>query len=177
MRFIKIKWLFLLLMLASIIVFLISIIDMSLNKSGWYPFVIASYVVLIILTIVLMVLTRVIIFPGLFKKLVEFEKIPKGELRHFKCPQCNSFFALEEAYKQQCPIEITCPSCGVAGIIPLQPQTMKGTIPKKKSKLLRFKCDKCSEEIILWAEGSDITTDVKVTICPYCGEQKHLKKI
>ncbi len=177
MKVVRTRWPFVLLILAGIAVLLVSFVDMVLQK-GWFQHVIVSYIILIILAVVLIVLTKVIEAPEIFKELEEFEKLPGGRINHFKCPQCGSFFAIQEAqHEQKHTLKITCPSCGVTGAIPLKPQTNKEKIPSKKSKPLRFKCDKCNEEIMVWAEGGDIVTDVKITVCPYCGEQNTLRKI
>ncbi len=116
------------------------------------------------------------------KKLIgnieEFKKTLKGGLNHFKCPNCKGIFAIKRSKNNnKKPIKMTCPDCGILGIIPSNPLCIEEEIPEKKSLKTNFKCLICGEEITIWAEGTDLYNNTQVFSCPFCGTKKPLKKL
>jgi predicted RNA-binding Zn-ribbon protein involved in translation (DUF1610 family) len=108
----------------------------------------------------------------------EFEKTLKGSLYHFKCPNCNGFFAVKKSkndYKQ--PVKMTCPDCGEIGFIPFNPMFIEEEIPEKKSIKANFKCSICREGLTIWAEGTELYQDVHVYSCPFCGKEETMKRL
>jgi len=177
MRWVRLLYLNLILILAFWILFF-SIYDIVIGR-GWMLAVLASYAILIIL-----IITAILYFyskkpaPIIPISVEEFEKSLKGGLYHFKCPSCNGIFAIKKSKgNNNKPIKMTCPDCGMIGIVPPNPDVVEEDIPEKKSVKASFKCNVCGEGVTIWAEGTDLYRRVSVYTCPFCGEQKPLKKL
>ena len=65
----------------------------------------------------------------------------------------------------------TCPDCGNIGLVPSKPRLISEEVPEKKSVNKNFTCERCGEGIMVWAEGADLATGLRVYSCPYCGTQ------
>jgi len=175
MRGVKLFYLNLILILAFWILFF-SLYDIIFGRD-WMLIVFVSYAVLMIL-----IITIILHFYG-GKSVIpisveEFEKSLKGGLYHFKCPSCNGIFAIKKSKgNNNKPIKMTCPDCGKIGIVPSNPHTVEEEIPEKKSVKASFKCNVCGEGVTIWAEGTNLYRRVAVYTCPFCGEQKPLKKL
>jgi len=145
--------------------------------SDWVKPILASYVILIFISITLIFLIS-IRKPYESYIIKEFEKTLEGGLYHFKCSCCNGIFAIKKSSrKNKNPIKLTCPDCGRVGIIPSVPTCIKEAIPVKKSLKANFKCRYCREGITIWAEGAELYNDVCVYSCPFCGEEKTMNYI
>lgn len=142
----------------------------------WKIFLIASYIVLIVLIIITFIIRR--------RKPVrqigsveEFEKSLKGGLYHFKCPTCYGIFAVKKSKSNdKRPVKMNCPDCGSFGFIPPNPVCIKAEIPEKKSIKANFRCIECGEGITVWAEGKDLYDNIIVYSCPFCGVEKKLDR-
>jgi predicted RNA-binding Zn-ribbon protein involved in translation (DUF1610 family) len=169
----KMKWPFIALIIAGIILMFLAGYDIVLNK-GYFQHIVAAYLILIILAILLIVITAITTPKPkeLFEKVEEFKEGAEEEgVSHFKCPKCNAHFALQELkFQQNNLFKMTCPSCGIVGKISLNPQILEEKLPKTKSRGLNFKCTNCEEEMVIWLEGNKkILDDTKILICPNCG--------
>lgn len=175
MYWIKSKWPFIIFILLSLCVFILTIYVLIFNLE-WKIFLIALYTLLIIIIILTIIFRR-------SKKIrhigsiEEFEKSLKGGLYHFKCPTCNGIFALKKSKSNnKRPIKMNCPDCGSFGIIPPNPVCIKEDIPEKKSRKANFRCMECGEGITVWAEGKDLYDNIIVYSCPFCGVKKNLNR-
>lgn len=157
-------------------IFLFTLFDIYYNK-GWKTYLLISYSLIIILNLFLIYI-RIIDTKKLYNNIEEFEKTLKGGLYHFKCPTCTGIFAIKRSKSNdKKPVKMTCPDCGIIGIIPTYPLSIEEEIPEKKSLKANFKCLNCGEAITIWAEGTDIQKNIRIFSCPFCGITKPLKKI
>ena len=158
----------------AFIVLLFSIWDIIYHEL-WLERIIALYGILIILTLLFLV-SKEKKKPVVKKNIDEFEKSLKGKLHHFKCPSCGGIFAIKKSkYNNKKPFTLTCPDCGTTGTIPSKPSQIIEEIPEKKSVNKNFKCETCGEWIMVWAEGTDLVSDIHVFSCPYCGAKQDMR--
>lgn len=138
-----------------------------------------SVIVVLILVALFLLFLRNLLVLGFEKSVEEFAKTLHGGLFHFKCPRCNGFFAIKKSKgNNKKPVKIKCPHCGSKGVIPGKYSTVfEEEIPEKKSLATNFKCLNCGEGLTVWAEGGSLYSNVEVFTCPYCGEEKTMKKI
>lgn len=156
-------------------VFLFTLFDISFDKD-WKTYLLISYGLIIILTLILIYI-KIKNTKKLYINIEEFEKTLEGGLYHFKCPSCTGIFAIKKSKSNdKKPVKMTCPDCGIIGVIPSYPLIIEEKIPEKKSIKTSFKCLTCGEAISVWAEGTDLHNDIKVFSCPFCGIKKPLKK-
>jgi predicted RNA-binding Zn-ribbon protein involved in translation (DUF1610 family) len=165
-------------LLLGILLFIVSLYDIF-SDQGWIQEILAVYGILIILVfILLLVNTRKPSAEKINKTVEEFEKTLKGRLHHFKCPKCTGIFAVKKSRQNnKKAFTLTCPDCGYVGRIPSKPTVVEAEIPEKKSVNINFKCSKCGESVSLWAEGTQLHSDIKIHTCPYCGEKQTMKNI
>lgn len=176
MNFLQSKMTFLIFLILSVILFIVSIADVVFYLN-WFSTVIISYAIILILLVVFFFMqnTSSLNFEGTVE---EFEKTLKGGLYHFKCPNCQGLFAVKKSKKNnKKPVKMTCPDCGFIATIPSNPKQIEQEIPEKKSIGVNFRCNHCGEGITIWAEGADLFSDVQVFSCPFCGLKKNMKKI
>ena len=149
-----------------------------MSDKGWINVILASYLLLLILTVVLIILRSIKTFDAT-GTLEEFEKTLEGGLFHFKCPVCNGFFAVKKSkHNDEKIVRMNCPDCGTLGFIPPHStMIMEEEIPEKKSVGINFRCLKCEEGITVWAEGSELHPDLNVHTCPFCGAEQTMKRI
>lgn len=169
-------FIFIFLLFFSVIVFFLSLWDIIFNKN-FLTLNTMLYGILFGLSILFL------LFPAIKRKyhrdyISTFKKTLYGRLYHFKCPHCNGFFAIKESmYTTKGKTVITCPDCGRLGRIQPDPPMIIGGIPENKSKNIVFQCLQCGESLKLWAEGSELYPSLRVFSCPFCGENKPLRKI
>ncbi len=175
MNWIRSRWPFIILILLSILVVSLSIVDILFNRD-WTSFILMSYAILIILFFLIILLRSQKTY--LVKTtLEEFEKTLTGGLYHFKCPSCSGIFAIKKSKSNnKKPVKMTCPGCGIIGTIPSSPASIEEEIPEKKSIGVNFKCSSCGEGVTIWAEGTELYSDVNVYSCPFCGKQKTMNR-
>jgi predicted RNA-binding Zn-ribbon protein involved in translation (DUF1610 family) len=162
-------------MVLACIVLLFSLWDIIYHES-WLERIIALYGILFILTL-LFLATNTKKKPAGIKNVEEFETSLKGRLHHFKCPVCGGIFAIKKSrHNNKKSFTLTCPDCGTTGTIPSKPSKVIEEIPEKKSINKNFKCEACGGSIMVWAEGADIVSDVKVYSCPYCGTKQRMRQ-
>lgn len=167
---------FILIILLSCIVLILSIWDIIYNQE-WIQGILAVYGILIILAIVLLFLKTKEKSVETTPNVEEFEKTLKGKLSHFKCPNCNGIFAIKKSkHNNKNAFILTCPDCGNVGKIPSKPQLIEDEIPEKKSPTTRFKCGNCGEWISIWAEGADLFKSIQIYSCPYCGIKQSMSR-
>lgn len=166
---------FVILLLLGFFSFIFTVYDIIFKKE-WMIIILVFLTILLVLTIVLIIL-------GFGKKfsskinIEEFEKSLKGGLYHYKCQTCNGIFAIKKSKSNnKKPIRMTCPDCGVTGIIPPIPTFIEEDIPEKKSVKANFRCNNCGEGITIWAEGTDLYQTLNVYSCPFCGNIIPLKR-
>lgn len=153
-----------------------SLYDIATGRN-WILIILTLYAVLIILSVTL-ILYLYNKKPSIPYTVEEFEKRLKGELYHFKCPSCGGIFAIKKSRgNNKKMIRMTCPDCGIVGIIPPNPVSVEGEIPEKKSAKVNFKCNSCGEGVTVWAEGAKLYKKVSVYTCPFCGGQEPLKRL
>ena len=166
----------------------------KLLKNTWFYIIIGLFILLFslfdiiynqnlmlgtfILFVLIFLIFIVIIFKNLQKKDVsslsikEFEKRLEGGLLHFKCTTCNGFFAIKKSKRNNKKyVKMTCPDCGAIGVIPPNPVQIEEIIPEKKSTKANFSCNLCGEGITIWAEGTELHSNISVYSCPFCGEK------
>lgn len=157
------------------LVLLFTIWDIS-NNEGWLVRIIALYSILIVLTLLLLA-SNIRRKPVIETTVQEFEKSLKGRLHHFKCPSCRGIFAIKKSkHNNKKAFTLTCPDCGMTGVIPSNPSSVVEVIPEKKSANTNFTCGTCGEWIMVWAEGSNLASDINVFSCPYCGTKKDMHR-
>ena len=153
MRWIETKGPYILLGILFLWIFVFAIYNSYFDK-GWQLILIGTFLILSILTILVTVI-KTTKKPKTQANVKEFEKSLKGGLFHFKCPTCKGIFALKKSKSNdEKPVKITCPDCGIVGIISPKPKSCIEEIPEKKSVKASFKCASCGEGITIWAEGS-----------------------
>jgi predicted RNA-binding Zn-ribbon protein involved in translation (DUF1610 family) len=163
-------------LIIGLVVLIFSIYDIMLDK-GLMIAVIVAYGVLIAFTVVLIIL-RFRKVEIVINAIEEFEKKLKGGLFHFKCPTCEGIFAIKKSKRNdEKPIKMTCPDCGVIGMVPSNPVSIFEEIPEKKSIKTNFKCESCSEGITVWAEGTDLYKNINVFSCPFCGQEQTMDRV
>jgi len=149
--------------------------DVIYNKQ-WTLIILFFYIFLIISVIFLLIFRtkKEEVFINPFE---EFEKSLTGMLFHFKCPICNGFFAIKKSKgNNKKNIKMTCPDCGKIGVITPNPDSVEEEIPQKKSVNVNFRCSRCGEGLIIWAEGTDLCNDIKVFSCPFCGKNNTMNR-
>ena len=157
----------------SFLVLLFSIWDILYNEK-WLERIIALYGILLVLTL-LFIVSLEMRKPATKAIVDDFEKTLEGKLQHFKCPSCGGYFAIKKSKtNNKKPFTLTCPDCGQTGTVSSSPSQIIEEIPEKKSTHMKFKCERCGEWIMIWAEGADIIHDTHVYSCPYCGEKQDL---
>ena len=162
------------LLILALILFVFTIFDILLDW-GFSVYLVLGNV----LILVLLILSMIIFYSKQFIPISvnEFEKSLSGGLFHFKCPVCGGIFAIKKSKGNKGIItKMTCPDCGVIGVIPKNPVSVVEEIPEKKSLKANFRCKNCGEGVTVWAEGSDLYNDTKVLICPFCHHKKTLQK-
>ena len=176
MKFLTKSNVFILLCVLAFWALVFAVYDIVFNK-GWMIAILASFALIILLAFIFIFLV--------FKKdettidtIEEFEKSLKGGLFHFKCPSCEGIFAVKKSKSNDDKtIKMTCPDCGVVGIVPKNPKVVEEEIPEKKSIKANFRCNSCGEGVTIWAEGSDLYKNMHVYCCPYCGKEDSMDKI
>ena len=147
-----------------------------LYSENWEMSIGVLYGILIIL-VLLMILSRsmkknTVVSPNV----QEFEKTLKGQLHHFKCPNCNGIFAIKKSKQNnKKTFTLTCPDCGHVGTISSSPQIVVEEVPEKKSVNKNFTCTSCGEWVSIWAEGATLYPDIQIYSCPYCGVKQSMK--
>jgi len=167
--------LFIGIILLGVVVLLLSLWDILYNEN-WLERIIALYGILVILTVLfLYIATKK---KPVKKNIVnDFEKTLKGPLYHFKCPSCGGIFAVKKSKQNnKKPFMLTCPDCGITGVVPSQPSHVVEKIPEKKSMNKNFRCEHCGEWITIWAEGTTLVDNLHVYTCPYCGTKQDLRQ-
>jgi predicted RNA-binding Zn-ribbon protein involved in translation (DUF1610 family) len=171
----KSLWPFIIIIILGLCVLIYSLYDIIYDKE-WMIRTFAAYALIFVIIIVLIVYR-------LQKKEVtivsveEFEKTLKGGLYHFKCPTCSGIFAIKKSKSNNEKfVKMTCPDCGAIGVISPHPAQIEEEIPEKKSIKANFKCHVCGEGITVWAEGTDLYSDMHVYSCPFCGDKEPLKR-
>lgn len=174
------KWLrgsgpFIILIILGLCVLIFSLYDIIYAKE-WIVRTFAAYG-LIFLILILLIIYRLQKKEAPIISVEEFEKRLKGGLYHFKCPTCSGIFAFKKSKSNNKKyVKMTCPDCGAVGVIPPNPAEIEEEIPEKKSSKANFKCKMCGEGVTVWAEGTDLHSDVNVFSCPFCGEKKPLSR-
>ena len=156
-------------------IFFFALYDISTGQE-WMIVILAinALLLILILTIIVYLYSKK---PRVSYSVEEFEKRLKGGLYHFKCSSCGGIFAIKKSKENnKKPIKMTCPDCGIMGVIPSEPVCIEEEIPEKKSVKASFECRRCGEGITIWAEGTDLFSGVSVYTCPFCGEKKPLKR-
>ena len=163
------------LIILGFLVLVFSLGDILYNEH-WLERIIALYGILIILT-VLFLISAIKKKPAEKIKVDDFEKSLKGTLRHFKCPSCGGIFAVKKSKQNnKKAFTLTCPDCGITGVIPSEPSRVVEKIPQKKSVNKNFRCEHCGEWIMIWAEGTTLSNDIRVYSCPYCGTKHDMRQ-
>ena len=176
MSFIRDAGPFILMIIIGLGVLIFSIYDIIYDKE-WIVRTFAAYALIFVILIIL-IIYRLRKKEVNFVTVEEFEKRLKGRLYHFKCPICSGIFALKKTKSNNKKyVQMTCPDCGAIGVISPDPAQIEEEIPEKKSAKANFKCNICGEGITVWAEGTDLYSDVHVFSCPYCGEKEQLNRI
>ena len=177
MSWIKTNGPYTILSLLALWILIFTIYDIVFGKE-WIIYLLASYIVLIVLIVILAIFkTRKKTKIAYNYTFEEFEKTLKGGLFHYKCPNCLGIFAIKKSRSNDDkPVKMTCPDCGVTGVIPANPRCIEEEIPEKKSVKANFRCSQCGEGVTIWAEGKDLNKNVKVLTCPFCGDKKPLHR-
>lgn len=161
------------LIVLSLVVLFFSLWDIIYDEQ-WLERIIALYGILFILSL-LFLATNAKKKQNDIKNVEEFEKSLTGRLHHFKCPVCGGIFAIKKSkINNKKSFTLTCPDCGATGTVPSKPSKIIEVIPEKKSIHKNFKCESCGESVTIWAEGSEIASDVQVYSCPYCGAKQRM---
>jgi predicted RNA-binding Zn-ribbon protein involved in translation (DUF1610 family) len=165
------------LIVLGFLVLLFSLWDILYNEQ-WLERIVALYGILIILTVLFLASAMKKKPAEKITTVDDFEKSLKGPLRHFKCPSCGGVFAVKKSKQNdKKPFTLTCPDCGITGVIPSQPSHVVEKIPQKKSVNKNFRCEQCGEWIMIWAEGTTLTNDIHVYSCPYCGAKHDMRQL
>lgn len=168
---------FIFLIILGLCVLIFSIYDIIYDK-GLMIVVIPVYAVILIISIVAILLKSQREEKISVDVVEEFEKTLKGGLYHFKCPTCSGIFAVKKSKSNNKNyVKMTCPDCGVVGVIPPNPNHIEEEIPEKKSIKANFRCNSCGEGITVWAEGTELYKRMNVFSCPFCGEAETMKRI
>lgn len=177
MNWFKTKFPFFLILSAGFIVLFLLIYNIFYNWDLTNFFL--SLIIVLILVALFLLFLRNILVLGFEKSVEEFAKTLHGGLYHYKCPNCSGVFAIKKSKgNNNKGMKIKCPHCGLIGVIPSKSTTVsEEEIPEKKSIATNFKCLNCGEGLTLWAEGGSLYHDVDVYSCPYCGEERTVKKI
>ena len=177
MSWFKEAGLFYLLIILGLCVLIFSIYDIIFDK-GLIIVVLPIYAVILIVTIIAILLKSQKDVKLTTDVVEEFEKTLKGGLYHFKCPTCNGIFAVKKSKSNNKKyVKMTCPDCGVVGVIPPNPNQIEEEIPEKKSIKANFQCNSCGEGITVWAEGTELYKRMYVFSCPFCGEAETMRRI
>lgn len=161
-----------LLVIISFWVMVFSIYDILFDKN-WTIYIISSYIIIFLLLIFFIFI--IMKYPDL--AVYEFEKTLQGGLFHYRCPICNGYFAIKKSKgNEDKRFKMTCPDCGIIGMIPVDTEAIEEEIPDDKSNNINYECKNCGEKITIWAEGSNLTDNITLFSCPYCGISKQLEK-
>ena len=160
----------------AFILLTVAIWDFLTDQQLMIP-IIALYIILFILTIVLLYLRLNIQLRGNHAVKL-FEKSLKGSLHHFKCPKCNSIFAIKKSkINNKKSFVLHCPTCNTKGLILPKPTIIKEKIPQIKSPRSKYQCTQCGERITIWSEGSMHQPKTQILSCPYCGTVNPLNQL
>lgn len=112
------KSLFVLLIIASLLILILTIFDIFYDYK-WQQSILAIYGIILIASIVLVFIeTKKKKEDDTFQNLKEFENAFKQNLSHFQCPNCNKRFSLNKSeYIKNNKTNFSCPSCGSIGKI------------------------------------------------------------
>jgi len=177
MKFFENPGLYMLVLLLGFWVMFFSIWDVLFNK-GWGLIIGIGYLLLIVFCFLIIYIRYYTNFTKTEEVIEEFEKTLEGGLFHYKCPTCEGLFAIKKSRRNdKKPVKMTCPDCGMVGIIPTYGKTVEEEIPEKKSVGVNFKCNSCGEGVTIWAEGSELYSNICMYSCPYCGEQQTMNRI
>ena len=117
-KFLNNPGLYVLIILLGFWIMFFSIWDIIFDK-GWIIIITACYVVLIVFLAILTYIKYKYKDELVEDTISEFEKTLMGELYHFKCPNCDGFFAIKKSKSNHIkPVKMTCPDCGMIGFIP-----------------------------------------------------------
>lgn len=145
--------------------------------NGWTTPALATLIIIVFLVVLLIVFGQRKREEAL-SPIEEFEKSLKGGLYHFKCPTCMGIFAVKKSRSNnKKTVKMNCPDCGAVGYIPSYPAEIEEEIPEKKSIKANFKCTLCGEGVTIWAEGTELFSDVNVYSCPFCGGKEPLERL
>jgi len=177
MSWFKSKGPFIILIILSIWVLFFSVWDI-LSDKGWFNVIVASFILILILTAVFLILRFMKTF-DVVETFEEFEKTLHGGLFHFKCPVCYGFFAIKKSKENNDKyVKMNCPDCGALGIIPPHSDNaLEEEIPEKKSVGKNFRCSFCLEGITIWAEGAELKENIVVYTCPFCGTENSMNPV
>lgn len=155
------------LMILSFLILLVSFLDVIFDN-GWIIYIFGAYAFLLFLILILIFLISK--RPTAEETVESFGKTLKGKLYHFKCPNCQGIFAIKKSkHDNKKPFSMNCPDCGEVAIISPTPRIIEEEIPEKKSVNVNFKCSNCGEGLTIWAEGTELYSNVNIHSCPYCG--------
>lgn len=129
---------------------------------------------LIILYCILTIFIIIVVFSQTKKKYDSisrtrriYEKIIGHKYYQFKCPKCKEIITIKKLKNNANSSLITsCPSCGTIGRIPLP-----------KTSEIKFECNNCGEQVTLWTSRTNISHEVKLYSCPYCGKRQTMNNI
>lgn len=162
--------------LLSLLLLIIAIWDFFTDQQLIIP-ILSIYAILLILTLVFLYI-KITSKPSGNNAIKIFEKSLKGSLHHFKCPNCNSIFAIKKSKSNnKKPFVLHCPECNTPGLISSNSSIIYAKIPQIKSPRTKYQCNKCGERITLWSEGSMAPPQTQILSCPYCGTLKPLNQL
>ena len=114
----------------------------TLFEKGWMYKILLTYAVLLLATIIFVLLSFKKPKPT-NNKIKDFKKSLKGELYHYKCPECKGIFALKKSHSIiHKSFKMNCPDCGRIGIVHTVPLLIEEKIPDKKSMGINYSCKK-----------------------------------
>ncbi len=158
------KLLFLLIILTAITTFILSLWDI-LYQNDWFASIMAAYGILFIGSILIFIIEKKI-------PTTKIEDTLKGDISHYKCPQCNYIFTLKKSKKNNHhSFAFVCPTCGTKGTISDHPTIVQEDIPDQKSMITTFICKRCGEWVSVWSQGKTTLKDLQIGTCPFCGKE------
>lgn len=164
-----VKLLYVLLLIVSIVVFIISIYDI-LYEQGLLLGVFSIYTVLLVVSIVFLIIQKTPDETSYCTLNNTAMKKTQEKIHHFKCPECKEIFAIKKPTDTTKPFTLTCPSCGIIGRITPSPDIIIDIIPEKNSDEIQFTCHDCKQQFSIYTKTTDINDTFKVYSCPYCGK-------